>query len=241
MPDWCGCRGGVVPLVRRTRKASFDSASIANRDKYRIIHTLENSSTTCFSLYAFDGLVRRTLSQRRPCAVRSTSSRFAAGPSGAERSARSLRAAQYIYIFFEACFAKTVETPSPSSERSSFRKLLRTFATAPYMGRQCLKLLTVSSWTFRSMSAAQAGDRSFFLWWYCSFKLKLLLAMKSVFANSLLHDLLFLFCPVQERRKRAFCKQIQSIFYTWHPFWSQRWTKWKDSTFDESCATSSSV
>ena len=46
----------------------------------------------------------------------------------AERSARSLRAADF---FFEACFAKTVETPSPPNARSSFRKLLRTFATAP--------------------------------------------------------------------------------------------------------------
>ena len=71
---WCAGQGKQV----------FDSASIANRDKYHphfgeLLHYL-------LSLYAFEGLVRRILSQRRPCAARSTSSRFAAGPSGAERT-----------------------------------------------------------------------------------------------------------------------------------------------------------
>ena len=52
------------------------------------------------------------------------------------RAERSGAHVEVVYVqlnifFFEACFAKTVETPSPLNERSSFRKLLRTFATAP--------------------------------------------------------------------------------------------------------------
>ena len=115
---WCAGEESKFSILRRSRTVTS------------IIHTseiYENSSTTCFSLYAFDRLARRTLSQRRPCAARSTSSRFAtaAGPSGAERTWSTCSS---FFFFFEACFAKTVETPSPQTNVlrfASFCELLR--------------------------------------------------------------------------------------------------------------------
>ena len=92
-----------------------------------IIHTseiYENSSTTCFSLYAFDGLVRRTLSQRRPCTARSTSGRFAAGPSGAERTWSTCS----IFFFLKLALRKRSRPPPPQTNVlrfASFCELLR--------------------------------------------------------------------------------------------------------------------
>ena len=93
-----------------------------------IIHTseiYENSSTTCFSLYAFDGLVRRTLSQRRPCAARSTSSRFAAGPSGAERTWSTCSS---FFFLLKLALRKRSRPPPPQTNVlrfASFCELLR--------------------------------------------------------------------------------------------------------------------
>ena len=96
-----------------------------------IIHTSENSYTTCFLCTHSMGLFAAPFRNVGLAPLDRPQVDFQQGP--AERSARSLRAADF--FFFEACFAKTVETPSPPNARSSFRKLLRTFATAPKLLR----------------------------------------------------------------------------------------------------------
>ena len=130
---------GVVPLVRRTGWARhqqvFDSAS--NRDRC-LPHLGETSpllvclcslAHVVFLHKAFDGLVPHTLRNAR--SRLSIELQSMCGP--AERSAQSAQLFFFFFFFFflEALFAITVETPSPPNERSSFRKLLRTFATAP--------------------------------------------------------------------------------------------------------------
>ena len=73
-------------------------------------------------------------------AAQSSANRFVAGLA-AERRARSLRlrAAHFFYFFnLKLALRRRSRPPSPSNERSSFRKLLRTFATAPY-GTQSMK------------------------------------------------------------------------------------------------------
>ena len=131
---WCAGQGKQV----------FDSASIANRDKYHphfgeLLHYL-------LSLYAFDGLVRRTLSQRRPCAARSTSSRFAAGPGPAERRARSLRAADF-FFFLKLALRKRSRPPPPQTHVlrfASFCELLRRPLNGHHCGAEIRKECTLS-------------------------------------------------------------------------------------------------
>ena len=106
-----------------------------------IIHPSENSSTTCFLCTHSMDLFAAPFRNVGPAPLDRPQVDLQQGP--AERSARSLLAVyvQLFFFFFEACFAKTVETPSPPpppNVRSSFRKLLRTFATAPNK-RPCTK------------------------------------------------------------------------------------------------------
>ena len=122
---WCGGRG--KPVISK-----FSILALICVEPWQVSSTLRrNSSTACLSLYRV-GLPSQGIRWTCPphpfamYAARSSSSRFAARPSGA----RCLRAA--LFFFFEACFAKTFETPCPPNKRTSFRKLLRTFETAPY-------------------------------------------------------------------------------------------------------------
>ena len=92
------------------------------------------------------------VSINRP-ATRSSSNRFAAGPSRAQRA----KSTSSSFFFFEACFAKTVETPSRVNERSSFRKLLRTFATAPYLD---FMLTTIIRQQWCDQTAMMRSDRN---------------------------------------------------------------------------------
>ena len=95
---WCAGQGKQV----------FDSASIANRDKYHphfgeLLHYL-------LSLYAFDGLVRRTLSQLRPLRrsidLKSICSR-------AQRSGAHVVYVQLIFFFFWSLLCENGRDPLP--------------------------------------------------------------------------------------------------------------------------------
>ena len=120
---WCGGQGEPViskfSILRRTVTSVF-------RNSEELLHCLfvfVDLPRVAFLHKAFDGLVRHTLRNERLLIE------LHAKPIDL-RSARSLRAALFFFFFFvfEACFAITVETPSPQTHVlrfASFCELLR--------------------------------------------------------------------------------------------------------------------
>ena len=125
-----------VRLVRLSRgrgtagaqdKESKFSILRRSRTVTSIIHTSENSSTTCLLCTHSMDLFAAPFRNVGLAPLDRPQVDLQQGP--AERSARSLRAADF--FFLKLALRKRSRPPPPPNARSSFRKLLRTFATAP--------------------------------------------------------------------------------------------------------------